>query len=153
MPIHKLSDGPISMTVRSVENTVGKFGPQWKFDGDECAVYVSETAVASQITDRMKITPEETVGMTLTFAQVKKDGKTYTNITKGANAATATHATSTTASTPASRKTLDERTAFYSKCVEAAIVTLGAKCEAAGIPLDARAIQAAAYTLYAGGIE
>jgi hypothetical protein len=38
--------------------------------------------------------------------------------------------------------------AVYSECVAQAMVTLGARCEEAGIPIDAAAIQAAAATLF-----
>jgi hypothetical protein len=37
---------------------------------------------------------------------------------------------------------------MYSECVAIAMATLGTKCEEAGIPIDASAIQAAAATLF-----
>jgi hypothetical protein len=37
---------------------------------------------------------------------------------------------------------------LYSECVSIAMATLGSKCEEAGVPYDASALQAAAATLF-----
>jgi hypothetical protein len=44
--------------------------------------------------------------------------------------------------------TVSEAAVIYGECVAQAMVTLGARCEDAGIPIDASAIQAAAATLF-----
>lgn len=152
MATHKLTDGPITMTVASVVEVEGKFGKQFMFTSDAgTSVYVSEKSTQGQFT-RHKFTHDNVIGRRLTFLRVHKDDKQYTNIDPALpeNGAAA-HSIGAPAAAP--RFTLEQRTAFYSRCVDAAITVLGSKCEAVEIPLDARAIQAAAYTLYAGGIE
>lgn len=155
MTTHKMADGPITMTVASVVEMEGKFGKQFMFTSDTgTSVYISEKATEQQFA-RNRFTFENVVGRRLTFLQVQKDDKKFTNIIpalpENGAAAQATHSIGAPAAAP--RFTLEQRTAFYSRCVDAAITVLGSKCEAVEIPLDARAIQAAAYTLYAGGIE
>lgn len=155
MTTHKMADGPITMTVASVVEMEGKFGKQFMFTSDTgTSVYISEKATEQQFA-RNRFTFENVVGRRLTFLQVQKDDKKFTNIIpalpENGPAAQAAHSIGAPAAAP--RFTLEQRTAFYSRCVDAAITVLGSKCEAVEIPLDARAIQAAAYTLYAGGIE
>lgn len=163
MTTHKMADGPITMTVASVVEMEGKFGKQFMFTSDTgTSVYISEKATEQQFA-RNRFTFENVVGRRLTFLQVQKDDKKFTNIipalpdtlsvgpSLNGPAAQAAHSIGAPAAAP--RFTLEQRTAFYSRCVDAAITVLGSKCEAVEIPLDARAIQAAAYTLYAGGIE
>ena len=151
MPIHKLANGPITMVIRSIESAEGNFGPQMVFKGNtDDVVFISETS-GSRGLARLNLTPETAVGQTLTLAQIKKDGKTFTNIdVAGANAvvgaAPAAIAPSKFASMGA--MTLDQAVPLYAECVEAAIATLGKSCTAADIPLDASAIQAAAATLF-----
>ena len=156
MTTHKMADGPITMTVASVVEVEGKFGKQFMFTSDTgTSVYISEKATDQQFV-RNKFTFDNVIGKRLTFLQVQKDDKKFTNIIpalpENGPAAQAAHSIGAPAAV-ASRFTLEQRTAFYSRCVDAAITVLGSKCEAVEIPLDARAIQAAAYTLYAGGIE
>jgi hypothetical protein len=149
MAFHKLSDGPITMVVGAVKNTEGNFGPQFCFTStDGTDVYVSEMAGAKGLA-RLNLTPESAVGETLTFEQIKKDGKTFTNIHKGGTpgAAPATRS----ASTAAPAMAFDDLVALYARCVEAAIQQLGKRCEQAEIPVDGSAIQAAAATLFIRG--
>lgn len=149
MAFHKLSDGPITMVVAAVKNTEGNFGPQFCFSSnDGTDVYVSEMAGAKGLA-RLNLTPESAVGKTITFEQVKKDGKTYTNLSMGGTpgAAPATR----TASTAAPTMPFEDLVALYGRCVEAAIQHLGKRCEQAEIPVDGSAIQAAAATLFIRG--
>lgn len=148
MAFHKLSDGPITMVIAAVKNTEGNFGPQFCFSSnDGTDVYVSEMAGAKGLA-RLNLTPESAVGKTITFEQVKKDGKTYTNLSMGGTpSAPATR----TASTAAPAMPFEDLVALYGRCVEAAIQHLGKRCEQAEIPVDGSAIQAAAATLFIRG--
>lgn len=153
MPIHKLAEGPITITVAAVETVQGNYGAQVKFTSvDGTDVYISELSATKQLA-RLNITPESSIGETLHFEQVKKNGTTYTNVSK-ANPAMAgaapkvAPAGTTTAYAPAPKQSIGELAVLYSECVRHAMVTLGAACEEAGIPVDASAIQAAAATLF-----
>lgn len=146
--IHKLSDGPVTMVVRSVAEADGKFGKQYVFtseDGD--LLYISETA-GSRGLARLNLDFETVAGQTLTFSQVKKDSKTYTNIDKGGTPSAAPAPATRTTSTAAPALAFDDAVALYAKCVQAAIQHLGKACESAEIPVDGSAIQAAAATLF-----
>lgn len=148
MAFHKLSDGPITMVVAAVKNTEGNFGPQFCFSStDGTDVYVSEMAGAKGLA-RLNLTPESAVGKTITFEQVKKDGKTYTNLSMGG---TPSAAPTRTTSTAAPAMPFEDLVALYGRCVEAAIQHLGKRCEQAEIPVDGSAIQAAAATLFIRG--
>lgn len=167
MPIHKLANGPITMVIRSIETAEGNFGPQMVFKGNtDDVVYISETS-GSRGLARLNLTPETAAGVTLTLAQIKKDGKTFTNIDiAGANApvgaaapvAAAPVAAAPVAAAPVAAApgrapsvgamTLDQAVPLYAECVEAAIATLGKACVAAGIMVESAAIQAAAATLF-----
>jgi hypothetical protein len=150
MAIHKLANGPLTITVVGVEQTEGQFGPQVLFTGDDgTMVYVSLSSATSQL-DRAKLTFETAVGQRLHFEQVKKDGKTFTNInrvTGGAPLAPAASAAPARATAP-STLSFDEIVALYANCVNAAIVHFGARIEEAGITPDAASIQAAAATMF-----
>ena len=148
MAFHKLSDGPITMVIGAVKSAEGKFGPQMVFSSvDGTDVYISELSGAKGLA-RLNLTPESVVGQTLAFEQIKKDGKTFTNINlASAGAVTATASTASAAkATPA--LPFDDAVALYAKCVQAAIQHLGKACEGAEIPVDGAAIQAAAATLF-----
>ena len=148
--IHKLATGPITLTIASVEATEGNFGPQVCFTGDEgTSVFISELSAAKQIA-RLNLTLEGCIGQTLFFEQIKKDGKTYTNIAlAGSAGAKTTIATAgTAAAAPKAPVDLPSLIALYAECVSGAMMTLGMKCEEAGVPYDASAIQAAAATLF-----
>lgn len=151
MAIHKLALGPITMTVVAVEETEGNFGPQVQFMGDDgTTVYVSLSSATSQL-DRNKLNFETAVGQRLHFEQIKKDGKTFTNINRvpagvGAPAAAAAAAAPARPATPA--LSMAELSALYGQCVDAAVATIGVKLEAAGVPFDGAVIQSAAATLF-----
>lgn len=147
MAYHKLADGPITMTIASVRPDEGKFGPQMVFSSTEGVdVFISEMSATKGLA-RLNLTPESVVGETLTFEQIKKDGKTFTNINKGSAGAVTAPATRTT-STAASALSYEDAVALYARCVDAAIQHLGGKCGDAEIPVDGSAIQAAAATLF-----
>jgi len=146
MPFHKLADGPITMTIAAVKSAEGKFGPQMVFSSTEGVdVFISELSGAKGLA-RLNLTPESVIGETLSFEQIKKDGKTFTNINKGGTVtAPVTRTTSTAAPSALS---YEDAVALYAKCVDAAIQQLGGKCGDAEIPVDGSAIQAAAATLF-----
>jgi hypothetical protein len=149
MPYHKLADGPITMTIASVTAAEGKFGPQMVFSStDGTDVFISEMSGAKGLA-RLNLTPESVVGETLHFEQIKKDGKTFTNINKGsAGSAAVTAPVTRTTSTAAPALSYEDAVALYARCVDAAIQHLGGKCGDAEIPVDGSAIQAAAATLF-----
>jgi hypothetical protein len=146
MPFHKLADGPITLTIAAVKSAEGKFGPQMVFSSTEGVdVFISEMSGAKGLA-RLNLTPESVVGETLSFEQIKKDGKTFTNINKGG--AVTPSVTRTTSTAAPSAMSYEDAVALYSRCVEAAIQQLGGKCGDAEIPVDGSAIQAAAATLF-----
>jgi hypothetical protein len=150
MAIHKLANGPITMTIAAVRATVGNFGPQYVFTGaDGTDVYVSETAGAQQL-GRLNLSVDTCIGATLKMEQIKKDGKTFTNFNvASADAAGTTAPAAALVFAPAAPKlTFEELVTLYSQCVQSSVMILGAQCEAAGIPMDASAIQAGAATLF-----
>jgi hypothetical protein len=151
MAAHKLADGPITLTVSRLEAQIGNFGPQFQIFGtaDEL-VYVSEKSTLSGLA-RLNMTTESVVGQTIRIEQVKKDGKTFTNIHKvGAGEVPSSSSSPSPASSPSpvAKLTLPELAAIYSDCVSYAMATLGAKCEAAEITFTAADIAAAAATLF-----
>lgn len=149
MPFHKLADGPITMVVGKVAAAEGKFGPQMVFTSAEGVdVFISELSGAKGLA-RLNLTPESAVGETLTFEQIRKDGKTFTNINKGGAVSAASAPATRTVSTAApSALSFEDAVALYGRCVEAALEQLAKRCEGAEIPVDASAIQAAAATLF-----
>ena len=151
MAIHKLAEGPITLTVARVEAQVGNFGPQFAFYGeDDELVYVSEKSTLGQL-GRLNLTPESVVGHSIRVEQVKKDGKTFTNIYKvGAGDVSAPSVVAPVAA-PVPKLTLPELAGIYSDCVSFAMATLGAKCEGAEIPFTSSDLAAAAATLFIRG--
>lgn len=152
MAILKAAEGPHTLTITGVEEVEGKFGNQWKFTADTGdLLFLSEMAAARQVA-RLGLTPESCVGQTLVFTQTQKDGKTYNNIAlagSGAPAASgAPKAAAAPAPRPAPRMTPDEAAAIYSRCVDLAMATLGAKLEQAQVLFDGAVIQSAAATLF-----
>ena len=156
MPIHKLATGPITMVVAKAEMAPSSFDPnamQVKFVSTaDDVVYVSEKAATMQL-GRLNLTVDTSVGQTLTFEQVKKDGRTYTNINLAAAGAPVGAAAPAAAVAPSKgvsmgAMTLDQAVPLYAECVEAAIATLGKACVSAGIMVESAAIQAAAATLF-----
>lgn len=147
MPIHKLANGPLTITIASVESTEGNFGPQVCFTGDEgTSVYISELSATKQIA-RLNLTLEDCIGQTLFFEQIKKEGKTYTNIALAGGASVAPRAPAAPAA-PKAPVDLAALAVLYGECVDIAIATLGVRCEASGVPYDAAALQSAAATLF-----
>ena len=144
MPFHKLADGPITMTIGAVRSAEGKFGPQMVFSStDGVDVFISEMSGAKGLA-RLNLDQDSVLGKTLAFEQIKKDGKTFTNI----NLASAGAATATAMAKATPALSFDDAVALYAKCVQAAIQHLGKACEGAEIPVDGAAIQAAAATLF-----
>lgn len=152
MPAHKLAEGPATLTVVSAEEVKGKFGIQVRFTGEDFTdVYISDTAAARGLA-RLNLDLESVIGQTLRFSQVKKDGKTYTNIDPvregAAPRAEAAEPTKDAAPRPAGKRTFEENAALYGQCVDVAFTVLLRKCEENGVPIDASALQAAAATLF-----
>jgi hypothetical protein len=152
MAIHKLAMGPITMNVVALDQAEGNFGPQICFTGDDgTQVYVSLSSATSQL-DRLKLNFETAVGQRLHFEQVKKDGKTFTNINRAgvaAPVATGTASAGAVAARPAApTMSVPELGVIYAQCVDAAMMTIGAKLEETGVPFDGAVIQAAAATLF-----
>ena len=153
MAFHKLADGPITMVIGAVKSAEGKFGPQMVFSSvDGTDVYISELSGAKGLA-RLNLTPESVLGQTLHFEQIRKDGKTFTNInlaTGSAPTAAAAPATRTasTGSHSASALSFEDAVALYSRCVQAAIQHFAKACEQAEIPVDGASVQSAAATLF-----
>jgi hypothetical protein len=145
--IHKLAEGPITLTVSRIEAQEGNFGPQFAIFGtNDELVYVSEKSTLSGLS-RLNLTPESVVGETIRIEQVKKDGKTYTNIAKSNGGNVAPSATAAPAA-PKAPVDLPALAVLYGECFAIAMATLGVKCEEAGVPYDASALQAAAATIF-----
>ena len=149
--IHKLANGPLTLTVSDIASVEGNFGTQTQIDGEdangqEVRVFVSEMTAMRQLA-RLNLTPETVLGQTLTLTQVKKDGKTFTDFVIASKDAPA-KAAPAAAPAPVKKMDFDEMVALYNACVKAAMHTLGVQCETTGVPIDASAIQAGAATLF-----
>lgn len=151
MAILKLAEGPVVVTITGVEQVEGNFGPQVKFtteSGD--LLFVNELPATKQLA-RLKLDFDTVVGSTLRFEQVKKNGTTFTNIDLAQEGATSApraavaHAPVARAAAPMDVPTI---AAIYAQCVDQAIAIFGAKCEQAGVAVDATALQAAAATMF-----
>lgn len=162
MAIHKLADGPITLTITDAVLVDSKFNnPQYQItggdaNGEETRIYVSQKAFEQQL-GRLKLTPETAIGETLHFEQVKKDGTTYTNINKakagsptvaGVQAERAQTAAAKPAPAPIARMTVAEATDLYGQCVDAAIAKFWAPLTEQGMTVSAEAIQSAAATIF-----
>lgn len=148
--IHKLAEGPITLTIARIEAQVGNFGPQYAMYGtNDELVYVSEKSTLSGLS-RLNLTPESVVGETIRIEQVKKDGKTYTNISKSSGESVTPSAVASPAAPAAPKAPVDlpALIALYDSCFAGAMATLGMRCEEAGVPYDAAALQSAAATLF-----
>lgn len=163
MAIHKLADGPITLVVTAADKVASKFSPgtfQYQVDGadadgQEVRLFVSETAFTQQLA-RIKLSPEAVEGETLHFEQIKKDGKTFTNITRavagsptvaGVQAERA-QAAAKPAPAPIARMTVAEATDLYGQCVDAAIAKFWAPLTEQGMTVSAEALQSAAATIF-----
>lgn len=148
MGIHRLADAPLVMVVAKAEEVEGKFGMQVRFsDAEGTDLYISETA-ASRGLARLNLSLESVVGKTLHFEQVKKDGKTYTNIDLDGAARPASTPKATGPATPSTKRSVEELGVLYEQCMDIVFRTLVAKCEDMTIPIDASAVQAATATLF-----
>lgn len=150
----KLAEGPVTMTVASVRQQEGKFGMQIVF-ADQNAV--TEVGLSESAANRglafLNLTHESVIGQTLKFEQVKKDGKTFTNIYRAdgqapSAPATATSSTSNHLIVRSAGMSRDEAFALYAWALDTAHQTLGKYCEVQSVPLDAAALQSAAATLF-----
>ena len=145
--IHKLAEGPITLTIARIEAQVGNFGPQFAMYGtNDELVYVSEKSTLSGLS-RLNLTPESVVGETIRIEQVKKDGKTYTNISKSSGENVTPSATPAPAA-PKAPVDLPALIALYDSAFSGAMSTLGMRCEEAGVPYDAQALASAAATIF-----
>lgn len=156
MPVHKLANGPITLTIASVTESEGQYGPQVKFAGqDGMEVYVNK-APADRGLGRLNLTIATAVGQTIKFQQVKKDGKTFTNMdlaapgTEGIGAPTTATASTAApvayASSP--RRSVEELDALYEQCLGIAMKHLVGKFDDAGIAYDGATIVSATATLF-----
>jgi len=147
MPIHKLAEGPITLTIARIEAQVGNFGPQYALYGtNDELVYVSEKSTLSGLS-RLNLTPESVLGVSLRLEQISKDGKKFTNIYR-ANAEGVTPSAVASPAAPKAPVDLPALIALYDSCFAGAMSTLGMRCEEAGVPYDAAALQSAAATLF-----
>jgi hypothetical protein len=148
--IHKLAEGPITLTIARIEAQVGNFGPQYALYGtNDELVYVSEKSTLSGLS-RLNLTPESVVGETIRIEQVKKDGKTYTNISKssGGNVTPSAVASPAAPAAPKAPVDLPALIALYGQCLDGAMMTFALRMEETGTPYDGAAVQAAAATLF-----
>lgn len=147
--IHKLANGPITLSpVTAIDSAEGNFGPQMVFKGNaDDIVFISEMSGAKGLA-RLNLTAETAIGKTLTLEQVKKDGKTFTNIHLGAGAAPAAGAAAPAARPMAAPMDVAALGAIYQQCVDQAMITIGNRLMESGTPFDGAVIQSAAATLF-----
>jgi hypothetical protein len=150
MAILKLAEGPVTATIAATEEVEGNFGPQVKFTTDTGdTIYVNLLPASKQLA-RLNMDVASAVGSTLRFEQVKKNGTTFTNIDKAQDGAQTAQRAPVAAAPRAAAAPVDipSLAAIYAQCVDQAIAIFGAKCEQAGVSVDATALQAAAATMF-----
>jgi hypothetical protein len=158
MAIHKLATGPITLTPTSVDVLPSNFDPEqmqvaFTDQAADIRVYVNELTAMKQLA-RLNLTLETVIGQTIHLEQVKKDGRTYTNMSLANGdspvAAPKAAAAGTAAAAPAAPRPVDwvALATMYSECVAIAMATLGVKLESAGVPFDGATIQSAAATIF-----
>lgn len=150
MPTHKLAAGPITLTIASIAETEGQFGPQVRFSGaNGIDVYVNKAPTERGLA-RLNLTMETVVGQTIRFAQVKKDGKTFTNLDLAAPGTDGIEApaASVPAAAPAPKRSVEELSSLYGECVGVAMSQLAARLDDAGIAYDGAVIASAAATVF-----
>lgn len=149
--IHKLANGPCTLEISAAIPSEGNFGPQVCFIGtDGTSVYVNDSP-AKRGLERLSLDIDTVIGQTIRFSQVKKDGKTFTNLDRAGEGTAETPAAAAPVAAPAAPKApvdLAALAVLYSECFSIAMATLGVKCEEAGVPYDASALQSAAATLF-----
>jgi len=145
--IHKLAEGPITLTIARIEAQVGNFGPQFAMYGtNDELVYVSEKSTLSGLS-RLNLTPESVLGVSLRLEQISKDGKKFTNFYR-ANAEGVTPSATPAPAAPKPPVDLPALIALYDSCFAGAMSTLGMRCEEAGVPYCAQALASAAATIF-----
>lgn len=151
MPTHKLAAGPITLTIASVSKTEGQFGPQVRFSGaNGTDVYVNE-APAERGLARLNLSLDSVVGHTIRFAQVKKDGKTFTNLdpaAAGSEGVEAPNVSAVPAVSHTPKRSVEELSSLYGECVGVAMSQLAARLDDAGIAYDGTVIASAAATVF-----
>jgi len=147
--IHKLANGPCTLEISAAIPSEGNFGPQVCFIGtDGTSVYVND-GPAKRGLERLSLDMESVIGQTIRYSQVKRDGKTFTNLDRaGEGTAETPAAAAPVAAAPKAPVDLAALAVLYSECFAIAMATLGVKCEEAGVPYDAAALQSAAATLF-----
>jgi hypothetical protein len=150
--IHKLANGPCTLEISAAIPSEGNFGPQVCFIGtDGTSVYVND-GPARRGLERLGLDIDTVIGQTVRFSQKKKDGKTFTDLDlAGEGTTVATPAPVAHLAVPVAPKApvdLAALAVLYSECFAIAMATLGVKCEEAGVPYDAAALQSAAATLF-----
>lgn len=154
MPMHKLKDGPITLTVADIAQVEGNFGVQYKITStDGTDVYVNVAPFDRQLT-RLSLDVDTLVGQTIHMAQVQKNGTTFTNVSL-ARAGEATGVSAPSAAAPraaaspaAPKMTVGEASALYKEALMGVYATLGDACAELGVPVTADALQAAAATVF-----
>ncbi len=155
MPMHKLSEGPITLTVAELNQVEGKFGVQYRVTSvDGTDVYVNMAPFERQL-GRLSLDVNSVIGKTIRMEHVEKNGTTFTNIAlapagspEGVSAPRAGAAPAHAPAMHAPTMTPAEAGALYAECVEQAMVAFGARMEAAGYGVTDVAVQAAAATIF-----
>jgi hypothetical protein len=146
--IHKLANGPCTLEISAAIASEGNFGPQVCFIGtDGTSVYVNDSP-AKRGLERLSLDMDTVIGQTIRFSQVSKDGKKFTNLDRAGEGTAATPAAAAPVAAAPKVVDLAALAVLYGEAVDIAMATLGVKCEAAGVPYDAAALQAAAATLF-----
>ena len=152
MAIHKLATGPITLTPTSVDVLPSNFDPEqmqvaFTDQAADIRVYVNELTAMKQLA-RLNLTLETVIGQTIHLEQVKKDGRTYTNMSLANGDSPVAAPKAAAAPSPKAPVDLAALAVLYSECVDIAMATLGMKLESAGVPFDGSVIQSAAATLF-----
>jgi hypothetical protein len=154
MPMHKLKDSPITLTVADIAQVEGNFGVQYKITSDDGTdVYVNVAPFDRQL-GRLSLDVETLIGKTIRMEQVQKNGTTFTNVSLAraggtASAPAAASSAPRAAAAPAAPKlTVSEASALYREALMGVYQTLGDACAELGVPVTADALQAAAATVF-----
>lgn len=151
MPVHKLAAGPITLTIASATESEGQYGPQVKFAGTNGSdVYINK-APAERGLARLNLTMESVIGQTIKFQQVKKDGKTFTNLDLAAEGTETTAvgiAPIAVERAVAPKRSVEELSQLYNECVGVAMTQLAARLDDAGIAYDGAVVASAAATIF-----
>lgn len=158
MSVHKLSNGPLVISVVGAQVVEGNFGMQVEFFGVdlstdyEVKVYVNQDTAIRQL-ERLGLDMNTVVGRSLHIEQVKKDGRTYTNFrnatageVQGQGAAPSAPA-SAPAHAPAAPRAQVDVSKEYRGCLQDAVECADFLSEA-GFPCDATNVIAMAATLF-----